>query len=265
VRLESASYVLELKQAEAALAAARAQHVQLAADVARFRTLLERSAITRTDLDRLQTQLQVAEANLEVASARRDQADKRMTDSVVKAPFAGSVVERGVQVGEYVRPDSKVLRLVSSGPLRLTLDVPESAISRIRAGQTLDFEVAAFGEERFSGTVKYLPAGLREHSRDFVVEAEVNNADGRLRPGMFASAQLVVGESLGVVVPETSVRRDGNNHRVYVAADGRVQERLVELGEVRDGRAEIRKGLAAGDRVVTAPGPEVQDGVPVRN
>lgn len=265
IRLECANYALDFKQADSGFVAAKAQYDQLKADMERYRILLDRATITRTDFDRVQTQFHVATANFEAAQARRDQARKRMDDSVIKAPFAGSIVERIVQVGEYVRPESKILRLVSNGPLRLTIHVPESAISRIKPRQTLNFQVAAFGQERFPGTVKFIPAGLNEQTRDFVVEAEVQNPEGKLRAGMFASAQLTTGETPGVVIPVEAVRQEGSNSKVYVAVNGKLQERLIETGETRDALMEVRKGLKAGEQVVKALTKDVRDGVSIQN
>lgn len=263
-RLDDAAFRLGLKEAEANLQLSKASADQARLDLERGRTLLDRRAITRADFDRIQTQANVRESALQAAKAQRDRARKTLTDTVIRAPFAGVVVERSLQVGEYVRPDSKVARLVSSGPLRLTLNVPEPALARIQRQQRVHFEVAAFPGERFEGTVKFLAGGLRDQARDFVVEAEVPNPGGRLRPGMFASARLAVGEAPGVVVAAEALVREGDRVKAFVVKDGRIAQRYLETGETRDGRTEVRKGLDAGERVVKAPAKDLKDGAPVQ-
>jgi membrane fusion protein (multidrug efflux system) len=115
----------------------------------------------------------------------------------------------------------------------------------------------------FKGEVRYLSAAMRRASRDLIVEAVVQNADGRLKPGMFAVARVAVGETQLPVVPATAVSESGDRPRVFVAAGGRLEERLVQLGR-RDGDGvAILAGIAPGEQVVVKAAPELRDGLRV--
>lgn len=94
-----------------------------------------------------------------------------------------------VDVGQYVDPSTRVASIYEADPLRLQLTIPEANISAVQEGMPVTFTVAAFGDQRFTGAVKYISPNVRESTRNLVVEAIVPNADGRLRPGMFAVAE----------------------------------------------------------------------------
>ena len=193
-------------------------------------------------------------------------AGKSLGDAIVRAPFAGMVVEKMVTEGEFVRPDSRVVRLVQMNNLRLELAVPEAALSQITASQDVKFRVGAFGQEVFSGRIRYVGSAVRRESRDLLVEALVENKDGRLRPGMFATADVTVGEAQQVVVPAAAVRAgdDSQDDRVFVFKDGKLEERLVHVAG-RDGNAvAIARGLKAGEQLVANAHGDWRDGQPAK-
>ncbi len=129
----------------------------------------------------------------------------------------------------------------------------------------MSFSVAAFGDEKFNGAIRFISPNVREASRDLVVEAVVANADGRLRPGMFAVAKLELGEKPRL--PWWTRRRsraDDTEARLFVVgADSRVQERLVRLGETKGDVVAVLSGVKTGESVVLQPGPDVRDGARV--
>ncbi len=182
---------------------------------------------------------------------------------MLRAPFAGTVAERLAEVGEYVSSTTGVAKLVATDQLRLLLNVPETAVGSIQEGQIVRFAVPAFPEATFTGTVKFIGAALRESERDLIVEAEVGNADGRLKPGMFAEGKLALADERAVTVPATALRNDGGSNRVLVVQDGRIEERLVEIGETKGAAVEIRRGVLKGDAVVVTPGAAATDGMKV--
>jgi membrane fusion protein (multidrug efflux system) len=174
------------------------------------------------------------------------------------------VVERAVEVGEYVSLGRRVATLVELDPLRLELSIPESAASSVREGGQVDFSVRAFGAERFSGKIRYVGPVLRRASHDLLIEALVDNSDGRLRPGMFAEAELTIGERKLPHAPRSALRGDAPNTRVFVVVGGVAEERLVLTGPAHGEELTIIQGLRPGERVITRPGEDVRDGVRVR-
>ncbi|MCB1224222.1 MAG: efflux RND transporter periplasmic adaptor subunit [Verrucomicrobiales bacterium] len=261
VKLDERQAKLVLAEAEASLELAKSRLKLAKNEQERNAPLAAKKAIADADFQRLLTDATAREAEVAAAVARCDMARKTLEDAVIKAPFAGVVAERLVEPGEYVRSDSPVARVVDLTTLRLVMNVPETEVGKLTEGQRVEFSTAAYPDRSFTGTVKFLGAALREAARDLVVEAEVENADGSLRPGFFCDARIELREEKAVVVPVAAVRIEGSRRRVFVAdQDGTLSERLVEVGEERDGQMEIVRGVAAGDRLLLSPGPDAADG-----
>lgn len=263
VKLDDRQAVLALAEAEASLELARS-HLNLAKNEReRNAPLAVKRAIADADFQKLVTDTTAREAELAAAVARRDMARKTLTDSEIKAPFAGVIAQRLVEPGEYVKADSKVARLVDLATLRLVLNVPETEVGELSIGQSVEFTTGAYKGRTFQGTLKFLGAAAREASRDLVVEAEVDNTDGSLRPGFFCDARIKLREEKAVVVPMDALRVEGSRRRVFVmGVNGTLNERLVEIGETREGFVEITRGVSAGEPLLLSPGPDAADGAP---
>jgi len=263
VKLDERQARLELAEAEASLDLAKARLVLAKNEQERNAPLAQKRAIAEADFQKLVTDSTAREAEVASASARRDMTQKTLTDSVIRAPFAGVVAERMVEPGEYVRADSPVARVVDLATLRLVLHVPETEVGALAVGQTVEFTTAAFPARTFTGTLKFLGAAMREASRDLVVEAAVENTDGSLRPGFFCDARIRLRADKAPVVPSEALRAEGARRKLFVIEkDNTLSERLVEVGDTREGFTEIRRGAAAGEAVLLQPGPDATDGAP---
>jgi len=201
-------------------------------------------------------------AELASAEARQAQAQKTLDDSVIRAVFGGTVAERMVEAGEYVQASSAVARVVDLETLRLVLNVPETEVGNLEVGQAVEFTTPAFPGKTFTGTLKFLGATMREASRDLIIEAEVANKEGKLRPGFFCDARIKLREEKAVAVPTEALRIEGSRRKAFVVTkENTISERLVEIGETRDGFTEIRRGVTNGETVLAKPVPEAADGV----
>ncbi|HNY27357.1 MAG TPA: efflux RND transporter periplasmic adaptor subunit [Candidatus Sumerlaeota bacterium] len=190
-----------------------------------------------------------------------------LTDTLVTAPFDGIVAEKLVSTGEHVdlmMSGGRVIELVKVNPLRLALTVPQQYAGQVSQGQTVAFSVDGFPGETFQGRVTYIGPALETASRSLKVEALVENPDHRLRPGFFATANLGLGQEASIVLaPEAAVSREGDVSRVFVVQEGKAHERIVTVGETKEGSIEILNGLTPQDRVVTSPS-SVPDGATVQ-
>ena len=260
-RLDDRRAALSLAEAEATLVSAELKLDLQRSELTRNEPLARTKAISDTDFQRFKIDFASAEASLDASKARRDIAKKTLSDATIVSPFDGTVAERLVELGEYVSANSQVVSLVATDRLRLAVNVPETAVGQVHVGQTITFNVPAYPGVTFTGNVKFIGASVRNSARDLIVEAEVANGDGRLKPGMFAEGRVGLGEEDSVTVPITSVISDGPVRRVFVLIKDRLEERLVETGETKDALIEIRRGVTAGDAVVMTPGPGTADGV----
>ncbi|MDP2306884.1 MAG: efflux RND transporter periplasmic adaptor subunit [Pseudomonadota bacterium] len=255
VVLDATTSGLQVNEATASVAAAEVQVRQAENDCARARTLTDAGGLSTGDRDRLLSQCEQGARQLDAARARLALATTNLSRATVRAPFAGVVAERMVSPGDYVTPGKPVVTLVSVDPLRLELSVPERAAALITSGARVTFTVTEHPGRTFEATIDRVSPALRARTRDLMVEATVQNADGALRPNSFAVAKLSLPNAPGVTIPLTALVEKGDVTRIYVAKDNVAEERVVEVGSRLDAVAEIRVGVADGE-VVISPIPE---------
>ncbi len=249
--------------AEAQAKMAQSQLEEARRDCERVRHLLDTGAISQAEYDRQTAQCTSQQWSAAAAEAQQKSATKLVGDANIRAPFTGYVGERYVNVGQYVQPSTRVATVYAPDPLRLQLTVPEVNVAAISQDMAVTFTVTAFGDQAFTGSVKYISPNVRESTRDLVIEAVVPNASLQLKPGMFAVAKIRLGEKPHTVVPRAAVVQDEGGARVFVVTSGAVQERLVQLGETVGDVVAVLGGVKAGDNVVLSPGPDVRDGAKV--
>jgi membrane fusion protein (multidrug efflux system) len=259
--VDARSAALTQAEASAEARAAKVRSEQAKADCDRSEKLFREGSISKAEFERQGAQCEASQWSNRAAEARAGQAGRALGDSSIRAPFSGIVMERLVTAGEYVRPDTRVVTLVDIDKLRLELTVPESAVANVSEGQTVSFRVASFGDREFPATIQYVGPAVRRTSRDLVVEAILDNADHKLRPGMFAAAKVELGTASTPVVPVTALRDEGSARRVFVVGrDKHLEERIVEAGDQMGDVVAIVRGVASGEHVVKVAAGEVRDG-----
>ena len=250
------------------------------ADFNRIKALLEQKVVSQAEYDQRLTQVQAARQqyqtaqntaqqsfrSLQAARARVDLARKSAADTVVRAPFAGIVAERLVSTGDYVSRGMKVATIMRIDPVRVELTVPEQYLSQVKTGQRVRLSVDAYPGQVFTASVRFVSPALKPDQRALTVEAVASNGDGRLKPGLFATALLEQPvPAPALLVPATSVETVAGTSRVYViAADNKVEERIVTIGEKVGDRVEIATGVKSGERVAANPRGKLLDGVRVQ-
>ncbi|HEX7604727.1 MAG TPA: efflux RND transporter periplasmic adaptor subunit [Polyangiaceae bacterium] len=262
-QLDVRAAALSSQEAEASLSSVQTQLDSSQAECKRYQALFDKKAATQQEYDRQMTQCRQQESTLAQAKARAADAVRTVSDGTVRAPFGGVISERLVNVGDYVRADSKVATLVVTDPLRLDMTVAERLVPYVKQGQVVSFSAAGAPGRTYTGTVRYLGAEVRATTRDLVVEAAVPNVDGTLIPGMFVSVELRVGETPMLAVPKTAIVDAGNDKAVWGIVDGRITLRLVQLGVESGELVAIERGLAKGDPFVAHPDPAFTDGATV--
>lgn len=248
------------KEARANLQNLQAMQQVARGDCARTESLHKKGAISEQEYDRGMAACREADAQFEAAQARTQEAMRTLQDGQVRAPFAGIISERSVDVGDYVRQDSPVATLLVPDPLRLQCGVPERYAVHARPGTAIYFEVAAYPGREFCGEVKYVSGEVRTQTRDIVVEAEVHNGSGELMAGMFATAQLTVGTRTLPAVPASAVVAAGEEHVVYVVERNALRARVVRPGRRIGEEWVIESGLGVGETVVSSPKKDIVDG-----
>ena len=224
--------------------------------------------VARSELDTAEAEYRVAEARYNEAmeevrsraalvDERRTQlriAEQQLADATLRAPFDGAVRERHLSVGGYLDVGAPVLTIVKMHPLRLRLAVPERDAALVAVGQPVEVQVEG-GRARARGTVARLSPAVDEATRTVMIEAEVPNERDVLRPGAFATAEIVVDpDAPAVLVPSSAVVTFAGVSKVLGVADGRVVEKRVRVGRRAGDRVEILEGVSPGEPVVVEPG-----------
>lgn len=177
---------------------------------------------------------------------------KKLRDTSVYAPFAASVKERQVTVGQYVRANTPLIVLVKTDPLRLRLDVPERMAPWIKVGQIAQVEVEAFEGQKFNGKIWRVAPSVDQAKRTFIAEALINNPGMRLKPGSYAKARIPTDKSETIVLlPNRAVQYVLGSNKAYVIKDDTIEAREVKIGERFETEVEILEGVAAGETVAT--------------
>jgi membrane fusion protein (multidrug efflux system) len=263
VRLDGRAVGAQAQAAVAELQSLKAQQAQAQLDCQRNEQMFLKGAISKADHDRSKTQCETSKWSVSAAEARRSLTAEALRDTEIRAPFSGMVVERFVSAGEYVRPDSHVVTLVDVDSLRVELTVPEADVTQVRQGMAVDFQTST-GDKVVHGRVRYVGPSVRKQTRDAVVEAVVDNAGHDLRPGMFVTARLSLGEQTLPAVPEPAVRPEGTLRHVFVVKDGRLEDRLVQVSDTVKGLVPIVSGIKAGEPVVAELTADLRDGTRVQ-
>jgi RND family efflux transporter MFP subunit len=302
IRLRDVDFKLQAKLARAQLDEARARlgmrqgnklpsiesmpEVQLAksaqqlaeSELARSEKLAASGVLSDTDLDqartdarsaadRYQTAKNTARGSmtaLQGAQASLEQAQTSAAEATIRAPFAGEIAARMVSLGEYVTPQTALVTLVRTDPLRIELSVPQQHLESVRPGQTVTLTVDAVADREFTATVRYVSASVQRDTRSLTVEAVVPNPDGLLRPGLFAAARLQTGgEQTVTEVPAIAVRTAAGVSRVFVVVDDHIEERVISVADRTSETVTVADGLQPGERVAVDELDQLGDGTPI--
>src|SRR5262245_57064041 len=234
----------------------------------RLAALLEQGITPRAQVDTAEASYKVALSRLEdareeihnrraVLVQRRSEleiARQQLSDVSVHAPFDGAIQEKRASVGEYLAAGSPLATIVRMDPLRLRAEVPEREVPNIRVGQTV--RVTTEGDPNvYTGRIARLSPTITPQNRMLMVEAEVKNTNGALRPGSFARAEIVTDDrNMSLMVPTRTITTCAGVDKVLVVKDGKVVEKHITTGRRTTEWTEVVGGLAAGEAVVMEPG-----------
>ena len=167
-------------------------------------------------------------------------AEKRLNDATMRAPFDGVVSQKHVSVGQYLKDNTAIVTLVKTNPMRLRVEVPETAAGVVKLGTTLTFTTGAIPGKEFQAVVRELNPSLDSKSRSLTTEARLTTSDPRLRPGMFAQVNLVLARETDVLmVPKQAIYSIAGLTKLFVIRDGKAIECRVQPGIEKDGWIEV--------------------------
>ena len=264
-----------MAEVENAIAAAQAQQELAEATFRRMEDLHAKKSVTEQEYDEASAKLRMAKASREMAVSRKDQLTEKIRQAeqalesaavlksyaAIAAPFDGTIIARTADPGTLAAPGMPLLTIERAGSYRLEARVAESWLPRIRPGQEVEVELDAF-QRKLSARVSEIVPAVDAASRAFIVRINLPAA-ADLRSGLFGRAKFGREPRKVVAVPAAAVVMRGQVQSVYAIKEGVARNRLVKLGEERDGWAEVLSGLSAGEQVVSPVPAGLADGAPV--
>ncbi|HMJ93539.1 MAG TPA: efflux RND transporter periplasmic adaptor subunit [Allosphingosinicella sp.] len=242
----------------AQLAEAQARQREANQQLQRIQTLRKRGFATQANLD-----AQSAAAG--AARAQAAEARASIGERVITAPFSGYASLRTISPGAVVNSGTPIATISDISLIKLDFPVPETALSAIKPGLTIDARSAAWPDQPFRGQIANVDPVVDPNTRSIMVRARLANPDGRLKPGMLLTVTIETGPRMGLSVPELAVVGEGDRRFVYVVDQGGTAKRIeVRTGLSSAGRIEILEGLKPGQKVVTEGVVKLSDGMKVR-
>jgi RND family efflux transporter MFP subunit len=286
--------VPEVSSSKAAYESSMATAKLAAADAKRYESLVKSGDVSQSSFEKIKTQgetaeaaanssrkqyeaqvnsakqnfgaIEAARAALHAAESQLAQAQKGLEDTSIRAPFDGYITDRPAAVGQWLGTNSKVATLVRISTVKLQLQIPEQQAGMAKNGMTVTARVAAYPDRDFVGKLIAVVPFVNASSRAFMAEARFDNPKADLRPGMYASAKVMLeGTERAVFVPAKAVFYDNTtdaNH-VLSVVNGKVRLNVVLRGDVDGDQVRILGGLTGNETVILNNQAELYDGAPV--
>jgi RND family efflux transporter MFP subunit len=224
-------------------------------------------AVLRTKQAEYDSALQNAKnmaADIDASNAAARLAERQLRDASVRAPFDGYVQQRMVSLGELVKEQMPVMKIVRIDPLKVTAEIPEGLAPWVQSGQTVDLQVDAYPDKPFTGKVSRISPSVNQQTRAFPFEALVPNPQGLLKPGTFVRVKLTTNhvEDL-LTLPYAALQYRYGVNRAFVVTGDSIVGREVKVGDRLGDRIEILGGVTAGDVVALTDVDNLADGMKV--
>ena len=209
-------------------------------------------------------------ANLKNARALVEQQRAIVEQKTLKAPFAGRLGIRAVDIGQFLSAGTTIVTLQSLDPIYVDFFLPQQALASIVVGQDVTATVDAFPGERFVGRISAINAKVDSLSRNIQVRATIGNNPARLLPGMFAKVEIDVGKPEDIVtIPLTSIVNNAYGDLVYLVdnlhdGQGAARQMFVKTGPAKGDRIAVTDGIKPGEAVVIAGQIKLRNGSPVK-
>jgi membrane fusion protein, multidrug efflux system len=242
-------------------------------DAAKLESLQATAELNQITFDRDQKQfklqavsqatLDTDAANLKNANAQVAQQQAILDKKSLRAPFAGHLGIRAVDVGQFLSAGTAIVTLQALDPIYMDFFVPQQAIDQVRLGQAVAIKIDAYKDQTFNGEISAVNPRVDASSRNVQVRATLKNADHRLLPGMYATVDIATGAPQNyITLPQTAITYNPYGDTVYVVdskgtdAGGKPQliarQTFVTTGPTRGDQVAILKGVNDGDMIVTA-------------
>ena len=258
---------LDTRQEQAQLAGAESQLQLARLNFERMTGLVQQDAVSRAEYD-------AAAAAHKQAEARLGEIRATIERKTIRAPFSGVLGIRQVNLGQYLTDGAPVVPLQSLNPVYVNFGVPQQEASQMRTGRTVRITVGELGDNEFTGRVSAVDSVVDQTTRNVQVQATLANPGGKLRPGMFVQAQVLLGSARPVVaLPASAISYAPYGDSVFVVSDMKnpqgqtyrgVRQQVVKLGAARGDQIAVLSGINPGEEIVSSGVFKLRNGAPVQ-
>lgn len=278
-RLENSDVLASLASARANLAVVRADSSEAALNLQRQQALQEQNLTSQANLDATKTAYQKVVANIGLAAASIREAEVAVENTVIRAPFDGTVLTKNADVGEIVAPFAAstnsrgaVVTIADMSSLEVEADVSESNITLVKLNQPCEIVLDAYPNQRYRGYVKKIVPTADRSKATVMVKVAFDSLDSRVLPEMSTKVQFLsearpaneFSDAGMLTIPTSSILQRDQRVYVLLVNKGVIEERTVELGKSLRDRTVVREGLQQGDQVVTEPTVNLKAGTKIR-
>lgn len=251
VRLDDTEQRARLHRAEAALASAKATFTDAKRRFERLSALYQQGSVSAAERDDAETLVDTSRARVAEAQAAVDEAAKQLSYTQIRAPYAGIVTARFVELGESVQPGQPLMSGLSLEQLRVVSALPQRYAQYVREHRQANIATDD-GRQLPIASMTFYPYA-DEQSHTFRLRFNLNNPDGGLFPGVLVTVNVVVGERDVLLIPESALVVRGELRAVYVLnKNDTPQLRQVRVGHHFDRGVEVLAGLVAGERILAS-------------
>lgn len=276
--MDDESIRLQLQQSEAALASIRANLQQAELNAAknkaerdRYQELLKQRYISQRDFDNVENAYLTSQASLEGLKAQYNGTEKnhellkiQLNQTKITSPLTGVVTGKLVTEGVNLTTGSTIVTVAALNQVKVVFNIDQKDAPAFRKGNTVSFTTDAFGEQRFTGRINEVAPIFDPKTRTLSMNALINNPERKLLPGMFGTAEVLLGSKENVLaVPVEAVVTQNNRSGVFVAEGKTARFRPVETGLMAEGKVEIASGLKQGEPVIVIGQNRLRDGQPI--
>jgi membrane fusion protein (multidrug efflux system) len=258
---------LSTRQEQAQLAGAESQLQLARVNFERMQGLVQQDAVSRAEYD-------AAAAEHKQAEARLGEIRATIERKTIRAPFSGLLGIRQVNLGQYLTGGDPVVPLQSVDPVYVNFGVPQQEASQMRTGRSVRVSVGELADNEFTGRVSAIDSVVDQTTRNVQVQATLANPGGKLRPGMFVQAQVMLGAGRQVVaLPASAISYAPYGDSVFVVSDMKnpqgqtyrgVRQQVVKLGDARGDQIAVLSGLNPGEEIVSSGVFKLRNGAPVQ-
>ena len=263
--LDTNELIAQVVQADGSLLSSQANLEQADLDLRRAEAMVQQGAVSVQTLDTARTKRDLALGQVRSAQGNLSLLQTRLDNATIRAPRNGVVIKRYLQAGSFAKAGAQIVSIADISSLLGKATIGESQLGEVTIGNQVKIKINALGDKEFLGTITRISPTATLPARTFTAEITIANSDGVLKPGMFGKIIIpgLVHNNV-LVVPESALVMRGDQKTVYiVTSDNKVQQRILKVGYVGEGFAEILEGLQDGDRIVIAGHNKLKDGASI--